>query len=162
MKTSESAFNSALETGVRALTILEACFPNSIDVQRLVELDYLVVHSGDAGGPESLHAPLPLRSGELLVRREVIANGLALMISRGLVKRIVDSDGISYLAAETVTPFLGSLSSKYIHHLQDRAAWAANHFGDVSHQQLREITSDLFKSWTSQFQAVEKTGGSEN
>src|SRR4051794_18613760 len=81
------AFNSPLETGVRALTILEAAFPNSCDLQRLVELDYLVVHSGDVGGPESLHAPLPLRAGELLVRRELIEKGLLLMMSRGLVAR---------------------------------------------------------------------------
>lgn len=40
-------FNSPLETGVRSLTILEAAFPLSFDLQRLVEFDYVVVHSGD-------------------------------------------------------------------------------------------------------------------
>ena len=61
-------FNSPLETGLRSLAILEAAFPNRYDLQRLVEMDYLVVHSADVGGPESLHAPLPLRAGELLDR----------------------------------------------------------------------------------------------
>lgn len=46
-----SPFNSPLETGVRALSILEAAHPEACDLHRLVELDYLVVHSGDAGGP---------------------------------------------------------------------------------------------------------------
>ncbi len=62
---SESArhtpFNSPLETGIRSLSILVAAYPASLDIQRLVEMDYLVVHSGDAGGPESLHVPLPRR-----------------------------------------------------------------------------------------------------
>lgn len=52
-------------------------------MQRLVEMDYLVVHSGDADGPDSLHAPLPMRAGELLVRHGLIEKGLMLMMSRG-------------------------------------------------------------------------------
>jgi len=73
-------FNSPLETGVRSLAILVAAYPASFDLQRLVEMDYLVVHSGDAGGPKSLHAPLPLRAGELLVRRGLIEKGLLLIL----------------------------------------------------------------------------------
>ncbi|EPG9738677.1 ABC-three component system middle component 2 [Citrobacter freundii] len=37
-------------------------------LQRLVEMDYLVVHSGDANGSDSLHAPQPMRADELLIR----------------------------------------------------------------------------------------------
>lgn len=57
-------FNSPFETGIRSLAILVAAFPESYDLQRLVEMDYLVVHSGDADGPDSLHAPLPMRGVE--------------------------------------------------------------------------------------------------
>ncbi|WP_306800327.1 ABC-three component system middle component 2 [Endozoicomonas sp. YOMI1] len=60
-------FNSPLETGVRSLAILVAAHPVAFDLERLVEMDYLVVHSGDADGPESIHAALPMRAGELLV-----------------------------------------------------------------------------------------------
>ena len=48
-------FNSPLETGVRALTVLAELAPAALDLQRLVYFDYLVVHSADAGGPRSLH-----------------------------------------------------------------------------------------------------------
>lgn len=57
-------FNSSLETGVRSLIILVAAFPIAFDLQRLIEMDYLVVHSGDVDGPSSLHAPIPMRIGE--------------------------------------------------------------------------------------------------
>ena len=78
----KSAFNSPLETGVRTLALLVAAYPRSRDLHRLVQYDYLTVHSADAAGPPSLHPPLPLRSGELLVRRGIIERGLLLMMSR--------------------------------------------------------------------------------
>src|SRR4051794_423087 len=109
----QAPFNSPLETGGRSLTILVAAFPVAFDLQRLVEMDYLVVHSGDADGPESLHAPLPLRAGELLVRRGLIEKGLLLMISRGLVRRIPSKDGFHYIAEETAAPFICALTADY-------------------------------------------------
>ena len=52
-------FNSPLETGVRAVAILVAAFPQSFDLQRLLAFEHLLVHTGDVGGPPSLHPPSP-------------------------------------------------------------------------------------------------------
>ena len=64
-------FNSPLEIGVRTLTILIVSYPKAHDLNRLVQYDYLTVHSlEDAGGPQSLHPPyysFSLSQGELLV-----------------------------------------------------------------------------------------------
>ncbi len=154
-----SPFNSSLETGIRTLVILETSHPNPLTLERLVEFDYLVVHSGDAGGPESLHVPLPMRTGELLVRRELIETGLALMMSRGLVKRIVEVSGIKYQASESVGPFLSALTSSYIFRLRERSAWVTEHFESVSDEQLREMMRKLFNTWTTQFQPIERLSG---
>ena len=79
-------FNSPLECGLRSLALLAAAGPTAYDLQRLVFYDYLLVHSADVpGGPESIHPPTPLRSGEALVRRHWVERGLLLMISRELV-----------------------------------------------------------------------------
>src|SRR5271166_4773579 len=91
-------FNSALETGVRALTVLAEAAPAAFDLQTLVYFDYLVVHSADADGPVSLHPNTPLRNGELLVRRAVIERGVLLMVGRGLIERRMEIRGISYAA----------------------------------------------------------------
>src|ERR1700733_5230045 len=99
-------FNSALETGVRALTVLVESAPAAFDLQRLVYFDYLVVHSADAGGPQSLHPNTPLRNGELLVRRAVIERGVLLMVGRGLIARCMESQGIAYAATDEAAPFL--------------------------------------------------------
>jgi len=157
---SESArhtpFNSPLETGVRSLAILVAAYPAAFDLQRLVEMDYLVVHSSDAGGPESLHAPLPLRAGELLVRRGLIEMGLLLMMSRGLVQRLPTTEGISYIAGEAAAPFLASLTTEYSTRLKERAEWAAGRFAGASIDEIRSITHSFFERWTSQFQPTQR------
>ena len=80
-------FNSPIETGVRALILLAESYPNQLDLQRILEFDYIMVHTGDVDGPPSIPPALPLRSGELLVRRQLIERGLMLMISRGLIDR---------------------------------------------------------------------------
>lgn len=148
-------FNSSLESGVRALVILVAAYPNKLDLQRLVDFDYLVVHSGDAGGPDSLHAPLPLRTGELLIRRELIEKGLMLMISRGLCCRIPTQSGIQYIAGDNAVPFIDALTSPYLITLKDRAKWVTERFSNTSQEDLQQTINQFFKKWTTQFQFVE-------
>ena len=152
-------FNSPFETGVRSLAILVAAFPAAFDLQRLVEMDYLVVHSGDIDGPKSLHAPLPLRAGELLVRRGLIEKGLILMTSRGLVQRIPADDGFGYVAGETAAPFIASLTADYSRRLRERADWAVGRFQDVPTEEIRRITHRLLERWSSQFQPVQSIKG---
>lgn len=154
-------FNSALETGIRSLAILVAAHPAAFDLERLVEMDYLVVHSGDADGPESLHAALPMRAGELLVRRGLIEKGLLLMMSRNLIQRIPAEDGFSYVAGDVAAPFLASLTTIYSQKLKERAQWAVERFADTTTSGIRQITHRLFENWTSQFQAIDGTGGGQ-
>lgn len=151
-------FNSPLETGVRSLAILHAAFPAAFDLQRLVEMDYLVVHSGDAGGPASLHAPLPLRAGELLVRRGLIEKGLILMMSRDLVRRLPAQDGFAYIAGEIAAPFIASMRDEYSLNLKERAIWAVQRFADMPTDEIRGYTHQFFARWASQFQSVRHLG----
>ena len=146
-----SPFNSALETGVRTLAILTSSYPKAHDLGRLVQYDYLTVHSADANGPPSLHPPLPLRSGELLVRRSLIESGLRLMMSRSLVRRELRADGLLYAAEESAGAFLANLQSGYIVELRGRAEWVAATFDKLSVDELNSITKRLFEAWTTEF-----------
>ena len=65
-------YNSKLEAGIRAVVVLEELRPSAADLAEMVLFDYVVVHTADLGGPASLHAELPGRKGELLVRRRLI------------------------------------------------------------------------------------------
>ena len=63
-------FNSTLETGIRALVVLEAFHPRRCDLLEMTWLDHLVVHTGDLDDPDapsSLHPDLPNRAAELVV-----------------------------------------------------------------------------------------------
>ncbi|OPY84055.1 MAG: hypothetical protein A4E65_00374 [Syntrophorhabdus sp. PtaU1.Bin153] len=150
-----SPFNSALETGVRTLAILIACYPRAHDLGRLVQYDYLTVHSADADGPPSLHPPLPLRSGELLVRRGLIESGLRLMMSRSLVRQKLDVQGFIYSADDAAASFLDNMKAPYIAALRDRAAWVAATFDSLSADELDSMVRRLFESWTIEFQPVQ-------
>ena len=154
-----SPFNSPLETGLRSLIILTEMFPRSLDLQFLVFFDYITVHSGDVGGPESLHAPLPQRSGELTVRRTLIERGLYLMISRNLVEHLALPDGFEYKASDNASSFISMLSSQYTRKLKDRAAWASNTFGDLPSSQIKEIEKGFFLNWSTHFQPLGYVGG---
>ncbi|PLR45439.1 ABC-three component system middle component 2 [Chimaeribacter arupi] len=151
-------FNSALETGVRSLIILTANYPNTLDLQRLVDFDYLVVHSGDVNGPESLHPPIPMREGELLVRRKIIESGLALMMSRGLITRIIGVEGIVYQASDYARPFVDSLVTPYMRSLDKRASWAVRTFGGMDSQEFQNMIHKFFNKWTTQFHPLQKFG----
>ncbi len=150
-------FNSPLEAGLRALSVLVPSYPEGMDLQRLVAFDYLVVHTGDAGGPESLHAELPLRATELLVRRQLVERGLLLMISRGLIERLPTEAGIVYLAGDMAETFLGSLSAPYLADLWERGDWVVHTFAELDDTQLRATMQDLAGKWIEEFQAAQRS-----
>lgn len=156
-----TTFNSPLETGVRAVALLAAAYPRAFDLQRLVAFDHLLVHTGDIGGPSSLHPPVPLRSAELLVRRRLIERALLLMMARELVSRQVGPDGIRYVAGENAVPFLDAVKSDYVKALQERARWLVHHLGAMTEGEFRALLRRFFDQWVEEFQNVERSLGTE-
>ena len=154
-------FNGPLEAGLRAVAILGSAHPRSFDLQRLVAFDYLLVHTGDIGGPTSLHPPTPLQSAELLVRRRLVERALVLMMTRDLVERDFVSDGIRYRAGENAVPFLSSLASDYLRQLKQRAAWLVRELGDKDETAFRAVMRRFFEKWVEEFQAAELSLGAE-
>jgi hypothetical protein len=148
-------FNSPIETGVRALILLAESYPAHLDLQRILEFDYIMVHTGDVDGPPSIHPALPLRSGELLVRRRLVDRGLMLMISRGLVSRHATASGFTYQAEDDAGPFLDSLTAEYLDELKDRASWVVDRFSDMSDYDIRAILTRVFDQWSREFQVPE-------
>jgi hypothetical protein len=150
-----SPFNSALETGIRTLTILVASYPRAHDLGRLVQYDYLVVHSEDANGPASLHPPLPLRTGELLVRRGLVEAGLRLLMSRSLVSRSLGAGGVHYRAEEAAGAFIDNLKASYLSELRERAEWIVATFDPLEDAELSALVKRFFSAWTTEFQPVD-------
>ena len=145
-------FNGPIEIGLRALVMLTKVFPSFFSIHQLVAFDYLLVHSDDVqDGPVGLHPKTPQRSGELLVRRKTLRQGLLLFISRGLICQEYKQDGLRYAATELSGGFLDSLSSKYAIALQNRADWVMGRFGDMPESELEKFMQNHLDKWGAEF-----------
>lgn len=154
-----STFNSALEIGSRIVALLCASYPDPLDIQKIIRLDYLMIHSGDVGGPESLHPPVPHRSGELLIKHELVRRGIYLMMSRGLIIQLSEPDGFKYLAEDEAGTFVSSFKSPYYNELRNRASWAISTYSSYSISELDLLAKKFFGTLQSQFQLSEKSYG---
>jgi hypothetical protein len=147
-----SPFNGPVEIGLRALCVLTTAFPVAYALQRLVVLDYFLVHSDDIeGGPLGLHPRTPHRGGEILVRRGVIQDGLTLYESRGLIERVYKDGGIFFAATEKSADFLDTLSTEYFSALRARADWVVDSFGALHDTELDSIVRERIGTWGAEF-----------
>lgn len=145
-------FNGPVEVGLRALMVLREAAPDAYAVDRLVVLDYLLVHSDDLpNGPPGLHPRTPHRAGELLARRGAMQAGLALYRSRGLAVERADPAGVRYAASESAAAFLDSLSSAYSDLLRERAAWLHAVLGRVADEQLQHLVEANLTVWGAEY-----------
>lgn len=146
-------FNTPIECGLRAVALLAEAFPNRADLQRLVNYDYLLVHSGDVvGGPPSIHPATPHRSGELLVRRPLIEQGIRLMMSKSIIECEFSTDGITYFAGEWSVPFLNRLNANYTAALKERAQWVISQFSTHTNNELTQFMRSKWSSWGAEFE----------
>ena len=155
-------FNSTLETGIRSLMVLDALYPRQCDLIELTWLDHIVVHTGDFGGddvPESLHPDLPNRTGELLVRRQLVERSLRLMQQVHLVTVIDTETGVQFSASEEAPSYLNLLQSPYSVQLKRRAEWMAKTFGGLSSVKIRKLVEDKIGRWTAEFRQEETISG---
>jgi hypothetical protein len=143
---SARVFNTPLEAGLRALFLMSTG-RRSFDSQRLIYLDYILVHSGDLGGAESIHPQAPGQKSELLVRRELVQEGLSLMKSRDLIERRFTKKGITYRATNAGRHVAEQFGSSYAGTLRDRAGWVIETFGGLSEKQLSDTLRDYVGAW---------------
>lgn len=156
-----ATFNSPLEAGIRAVSILGAAYPQPYDLQRLVAFDYLLVHTADVGGPASLHPPTPMQSAALLVRRKLVEQALLLMMTRDLVQREITTEGIMYSAGENAMTFLTSLTSTYLVSLKERADWLVQELGHYTDDKFKSVMRRFFDDWVEEFQHAERSFGGD-
>ncbi|MBW9075090.1 MULTISPECIES: ABC-three component system middle component 2 [Agrobacterium] len=154
-------FNGPLEAGVRAVAILGAAFPRSYDLHRLTALDYLLVHTHQLGGPDDLHPSTPIQTPATEVRRNIIQDALQMMMTKDLVRREINSAGITYCAGETAAMFLDALRSPYLIHLKSRANWLTYYLADYTDSALDDLMRRFFDRWVVEFQDVERSLGAD-
>ena len=144
-------FNNVIETGFRTLCILAAVHPRLFDIETLVCLDYLCVHSGDfESGIESLHPANPNRAGEIYVRRNIIEQANEIFIQKKLLLRSYQPTGIEYMATELAGSFLDMVTAGYSLALINRADWVSHKIQDLSNMQIQALVKNLTNDYSFQ------------
>lgn len=149
-----NGFNSPFEVGLRMLIILAITPMKKFDLQRLIYYDYLVLHTNDVGvmnSPVSIHPDTPYRSGEIIVRRHVVQQGLKLMNSKNLLNIIYDENGISYSSSAITQPFLDLLESDYYRKLKKNALWITEYFSEYSETEIKSFVEKNITKWGGEF-----------
>ncbi len=131
-------FNGPVEVGIRAVILLNAVFPQALDLNRITMLDHWTLHSGMLSDLPSVHPDRTNSLGELGLKRGIIEQGLQLMRSAGMVSVIASAAGISYRATEEAAGFLGLMEAPLVTALGTRAEWAVNHFAELSDTQAHQ------------------------
>lgn len=164
MKSSTPAlFNSPLETGVRAIVVLNAAFPRAFDITEIVWFDHLIVHTGDIGGPPSLHPDVPQRSGELLVRRRLVEQSLQVMRRLHLVEFVPEGNkGLLYRASEEAVGVIELLRAPYSVELRDRAEWMASNVLILSRRELESLVAKRLGRWRIEFYGTDAVSESKD
>jgi hypothetical protein len=145
-------FNNSVESGLRILTILNEAFPKSFDLQNLVYLDYLTIHSADIDKTtQSLHPAVPYRYGEIMIRSSIIQKGLNLFVIKKLIEKQYNINGIEYKATENAMPFLESLEETYSTKLQEKANWAVSKYSKHTKKELKSIMTPRLSEISNEF-----------
>lgn len=141
--------------------LLQALHPRMADLQRLMYLDYAVIYSADVGGPESLHTPVPLRGVEYASRRQVIEDGLYLMVLRSFVDVVPSATGILYGLGENGSSLVELLGGDYTRALAEKCMWVAAKLGDKTDADLEEMFGANGILWRAHFVGAENAWGAE-
>ena len=147
--------NGPLEVAVRVLMVLVEAFPEHLDLNRLILLDHGLLHSADLDGPESLHPPVPIRAGELGIKRELVQGGVEVLVRSGLARMETQLDGIRFWASENAEGFARLLETEYARALSSRASWVVSHFADLSDDAMREAMRTVSGHWAEEFEHIQ-------
>ncbi|PGR79739.1 ABC-three component system middle component 2 [Priestia megaterium] len=145
-------FNTPIELGLRALIILKQASPSSLDLSRIIIYDYLVTHSNDVDkNVNSLHPAIPNRSGEIVIKRKFMQEGLNLMCSRELIDLEYTDSGIYYKANQLSEYFINYFDSSYAKSLLEYSLWLNKTFKHYTDSELDDYINKNISKWGSEF-----------
>lgn len=145
-------FNTSLEVGFRVLIILNELKNSTLNLDRLIIYDYFTLHANDFNEEnESIHPPIPNRSGEIVIKRKIIQESINLMHSKDLLDIEYSLDGILYKSNELTPAFLEYFNSKYAMKIIENAHLVIKEFNEYSDYELAKYVNENFSKWGSEF-----------
>lgn len=144
-------YNTPYEVGVRILILLDEC-KSTLDLQRIVIYDYLILHYGDVDkNYESLHPSNPFHATELVIKRELVKEGLNLICKKGLIDIEYSSEGFYYHINSMGEGLLEYFESKYFNQMKCFAKVVNKRFDKMVKEELNIYINDNIGKWKGEF-----------
>lgn len=131
MKNATMIYNTPIEIGSRIAMILNCLEGKKLDLDELAYLDFVLIYSQEFEGPNNLHPVVPNYLAELPHKRATLHESLDLFISRGLIDKVYDSNGIVYEANDLTHEFVSCLKSNYYKLAWSNLIWMEDNFVEL-------------------------------
>src|SRR6266478_2482225 len=95
---------------------------------------------------------IPQRAGELVVRRQIVEEGLRLMSRLHMVEFRYTERGILYATREDASLFVQLIRSSYGRILKERAKWLIDYVTESDDEFLAKLIREKVGRWTADFQ----------
>jgi hypothetical protein len=145
-------FNSPIEIGLRCLFLLYQFRNDHLSIDKLIYLDYFLIHAGDVSKEQkSIHPKYPFRSTEIVVKREILSSALKLLISKELININFADTGIQYEITNVGCKALDYFESNYANQIRKVSDWLYQTYKDFTEAQLSEVIDTNLQKWGSEF-----------
>lgn len=139
MQSKKFMMNSPIEFGLRALVLLSQIEDEGMDIDRLLIYDYILTNSGEFNEElPSLHVETPYKYSKLMVKREILKEGVKLFSDQGLIEIKLTEHGIYYKKSDYTVAFLDNMSSKYKAKLLDISKWVIENVYNKNENKIEE------------------------
>lgn len=145
-------YNSSIEIGLRCLFLLSRFTKEGLSIDKLIYLDYFLIHSGDISKEQkSIHPKYPFRGAEIVVKRQLLTNALNLLICRELIKVHFSAIGILYKITPIGYKAMEYFESDYAEKIMKVSDWIYTTFHEHTEEQLSEVIHANIQKWGSEF-----------
>jgi hypothetical protein len=153
-------FNTPIEIGLRSLFLLAKFQPKGLSIDKLIYLDYFLIHASDVSKKQkSIHPKYPFRSSEIIVKRQLLMYALKFLLSKELVHINFSKTGIEYIITNIGIKILDYFQSDYSQDIRNTSTWIHNSYHDYSEEQLSEVIKINIQKWGNEFSNEAKFRG---
>jgi len=140
-------YNNEYEIAIRSLMIINK-YENGIDIDSLIILDYLSLHSNVFDKELiSLHPDNPFFGIELFSKRNLIKKSINLLLQKGLIHINYSDIGILYVASDAVNYFLSYFDGDYYNKLELNINEVIARFKNFSREELESYVYRNIELW---------------
>jgi hypothetical protein len=138
-------YNSDLEVSIRVAKILTGFYPDSVNIEKLICIDFFILNLADFfSDEESLHPAIPRRDTQLAIKRKLFNDSINIMKKYGIVKELYTGNGFLYSVTDKTFSFTNAIKNKYIDRMEYNIRLVKKELGSLSDSELKKLIASKF------------------